>query len=203
MADSSFVPDGGAWEPWRPEIIRAALASVGVRWAIAAGWAIDLYLQKETRPHDDIEIAISHDSFEGIAACLKEVEWFAVGNGRAWPFADAPEGLHQTWGRDRADRRWRLDVFREPWNHDEWVFRRDPRIRRPLADAIEYSADAIPFLAPEIVLLFKARSRQRKDEADFEATLPTLSLDRIEWLRGALETVHPSHPWATRLGTAF
>ena len=33
-------------------------------WFIAGGWAIDLFLQKETRPHDDIEIAIfRHDQF--------------------------------------------------------------------------------------------------------------------------------------------
>ena len=27
-------------------------------WFVAGGWAIDLFLEKETRPHDDIEIAI-------------------------------------------------------------------------------------------------------------------------------------------------
>ena len=27
-------------------------------WFIAGGWAIDLYLEKQTRLHDDIEIAI-------------------------------------------------------------------------------------------------------------------------------------------------
>ncbi len=27
-------------------------------WFVAGGWAIDLYLEKVTRPHEDIEIAI-------------------------------------------------------------------------------------------------------------------------------------------------
>jgi hypothetical protein len=115
---------------------------------------------------------------------------------------DAREGLHQTWGRDRS-RRWRVDVLREPWDGGDWVFRRDPRIRRPLAEAIEFSPDGIPYLVPEIVLLFKAKSPKKKDEADLALTLPTLTLKRIAWLRNALQMVHPKHEWIGRLNTAL
>jgi len=203
VGDASFIPDLEAWEAWRPDAIGAALGSVGVPWAVAGGWAIDLHLEAETRPHDDIEIVVSRDHMEVVAACLDELEWFAVGDGIAWPLADAPEELHQTWGRDRSRYRWRLDVFREPWDGDDWVFRRDRRIRRPLAEAIEFSQGAIPYLAPEIVLLFKAKSPKEKDEADLALTLPTLTLERIEWLRNALEIVHPKHKWMARLNTAL
>ena len=173
MGDASFTPDLGAWEPWRPGTIGAALASMGVPWAVAGGWAVDLHLDAETRPHGDLEVVVSRDHMEVVAACLDELDWFAIGDGLAWPLEDAPQELHQTWGRDRSHR-WRVDVLREPWDAGEWVFRRDPRIRRPLAEAIEFSADAIPYLVPEIVLLFKAKSPKEKDEVDFALTLPTL-----------------------------
>jgi hypothetical protein len=133
--------------------------------------------------------------------CLSELDWFAVGRGRVWPIAAAPEELHQTWGRDSSGR-WRLDAMQEPWDGDEWVFRRDPRIRRPLADAIEIDFRGIPYLAPEIVLLFKARARRAKDEADFALTLPSLTAERGEWLRQALLTAQPGHEWISRLPTA-
>jgi hypothetical protein len=97
VGDASFTPDLEAWEPWRPDGITAALASMSVPWAVAGGWAIDLHLQAETRPHDDIEIAVCRDHMEVVAACLGELDWFGVGDGRAWPLADAPEELHQTW----------------------------------------------------------------------------------------------------------
>jgi hypothetical protein len=174
-----------------------------VPWAVAGGWAIDLHLQAETRPHHDIEIAVSREHLEIVAACLGELDWFGVGDGRAWALEDAPRELHQTWGRDRSSHRWRLDVFREPWDGEDWVFRRDPRIRRPLAEAIMFSQDAIPYLAPEIVLLFKAKSPKEKDEADLALTLPTFTLERIEWLRNALEIVHTKHKWMARLDTAL
>jgi hypothetical protein len=156
------VPDLEAWEPWRPETVTAALGSLGLPWAVAGGWAIDLHLEAETRPHADIEIAVSRDCIEDVTSCLNELEWFGVGDGLAWPLADAPEGLHQTWGRDRSSHHWRLDVLREPWDGEHWVFRRDRRVRRPVVEAIEFSSDGIPYLAPEIVLLFKASRRRRR-----------------------------------------
>jgi hypothetical protein len=170
-----------------------------VPWAVAGGWAIDLHLQAETRPHHDIEIAVSREHMEVVAACLGELDWFGVGGGRAWPSANAPADLHQTWGRDRSSHRWRIDVVREPWDGEDWVFRRDPRIRRPLADAIQVSPQRIPYLAPEIVLLFKAKAPEEKDNADLALTLPTLARNQIEWLRDALEVAHPEHEWTARL----
>ena len=71
------------------------------------------------------------------------------------------ERAAQTWGWDRLHGCWRLDVFREPWEDGTWVCRRDPSIRRPLTDAIERTLDGVPYLAPEIVLLFKAKLAHR------------------------------------------
>jgi aminoglycoside-2''-adenylyltransferase len=198
--DPSFVPDLDAWDPWHPDEVARALDSLQAVWAVAGGWAIDLHLGRVSRPHSDIEIVLSRSDMHVLRTHLSELEWFAIGEGRAWPIADAPHALHQTWGRDRS-KRWRLDVFREPWDAGDWVCRRDPRIRRPLELAIEHTLDGIPYLAPEIVLLFKAEAPQAKDEADLTLTLPLLKPDRISWLRQALRTIHPEHEWLSRLTT--
>lgn len=68
---------------------------------------------------------------------------------------------------------------------------------------MEFSPDGIPYLAPEIVLLFKAKSPKEKDEADFALTLPTLTPERIEWLLEALGIVHSKHRWTARLDAAL
>jgi hypothetical protein len=84
-----------------------------------------------------------------------------------------------------------VDVFREPWEEDTWVCRRDPSIRRPVTDAIERDPNGIPYLAPEIVLLFKAKHAARdKDAADFARVLPLLDVQRRQWLADALGVVH-------------
>src|SRR5688500_15886359 len=42
------------------DIERAALLMKDFpgRWGIAGGWAIDLFLQRESRPHSDIDVAV-------------------------------------------------------------------------------------------------------------------------------------------------
>jgi hypothetical protein len=45
----------------------------------------------------------------------------------------------------------------------------------------------IPFLAPEVVLLFKARSKTDKDQHDVETALPVLDAGQRSWLQETLK----------------
>lgn len=192
---TTSVPGVDAWAAWRPDELAPRLRRLDLPWAVAAGWAIELYAGGEPRVHEDLELAIARSSFPAVRAALPELEWFGVGDGHVLPVDDASDELHQTWGLDRRDRLWRLDVFREPWDGETWVCRRDPSLRRPVADVIEHTADGIPYLAPEIVLLFKAKHVREKDQADLERALPLLEPERRRWLSDALRLVHPGHAW--------
>jgi hypothetical protein len=44
----------------------------------------------------------------------------------------------------------------------------------PLAHAIRRSSEGIPYLAPEIQLLYKARDARPEDQADFKCCAPLL-----------------------------
>ena len=77
---------------------------------------------------------------------------------------------------------------------DDWVYRRDFRIRRALG-ALVWRRDGIPYLAPEVQLLFKAKASRARDEADFEATLPLLNDGQRQWLGDALALAEPTSPW--------
>ncbi len=92
--------------------------------------------------------------------------------------------------------------MREPWDGDTWICRRDPRIRLQAASLISRTTDGIPYLQPEVVLLFKAKAVRPKDELDFAAVLPHLESGRRSWLRDALTLVHPEHAWLESLGTS-
>jgi hypothetical protein len=82
---------------------------------------------------------------------------------------------------------------------ETWVFRRDDRIVLPLAVIGMQTESGVPFLVPEVVLLYKAKSSTSKDVADFELVSPRLDAEQREWLRRALEVCHPDHPWIARL----
>lgn len=82
---------------------------------------------------------------------------------------------------------------------DQWLFRRDNRISRPLAAIGHQTGEGIPYLAPEIQLLYKAKNPRPKDEADFVRTLPHLDQESRQWLAQALAIVHLHHSWITQL----
>ncbi len=83
---------------------------------------------------------------------------------------------------------------------DDWVSRRDQRIRRPLNSLGSVTAEAIPYLAPEIQLFYNGKAPRPKDGTDFAAVLPMLSTPQREWLADALSLVYgPGHPWRAPL----
>ena len=210
--DDDALPPGGepvvevdvdaSWDAWTPQDIAARLAGAAdLAWAVAGGWAVDLFLGRATREHEDLEIVVPGDEFGVVRAVLEpELTFWVVGAGHRWPGDDAAAlaALHQTWGAT-ADGLYRIDVFRDLGDRRTWVSRRDPALARPWPDVVRRDAEGIPYLAPEVVLHYKAKLTRDKDEADFEALLPELDAAARTWLRQALEHLHPDHPWLTRV----
>jgi hypothetical protein len=188
----------GCWTP--PEVARR-LAGTSVPWYLAAGWALDLFRGEQTREHHDIEIGVPAGRFPEIRARFPELAVDAVGSSRIWESASPAElsVTRQTWLREPASGRYLLDVFREPHDGDSWIFRRDEAIRQPYPEIIRHTADGIPYLIPELVLLFKAKQPRAKDQADFDGVLPLLNAGQRQRLSTLLERVHPGHPWLNRL----
>ena len=167
-------------------------------WGIAGGWTIDLFLQRETRSHSDIDVAILRGDQRHLRARLlvghteKVVEhhlspWL-VGEELQPPLHE----VHATWPDG-----FHLEFLLNDHDHDtqKWLFRRDHRIGRSLAAAF-VSGAGIPYLAPEIVLLYKSKGPAAKDDADLASALPHLSAEQRRWLEGALHLSAPGHPWA-------
>ena len=205
---AAFEPDLTLWDAWTPAEVTRLLANVQAPWCVTAGWAIDLFLGGQRREHGDLEIGVPRERFPEVASALAGYEFFipegGPGNGLVWPLdqaGDRFEALHQTWVRQPATGRWRLDIFREPSDGETWVCRRDERIRLPYSDLIEHTDEGIPYSCPEVTLLFKAKwSDLPKNQEDFAAVLPHLEPNRRRWLRESLAVVHPDHPWIAMLG---
>jgi len=186
---------------WTPGEVARRLAGLPAPWCVAAGWALDLFRGVQTREHGDIEIAIPAAHFPEVRDRFPGCVFDTVSSGRIWENA-APAVLaatHQTWLRDPATGNYLLDVFREPHDGDTWVCRRDETIRLPYNEIIHHTPDGIPYLAPELVLLFKAKHARPKDEADFHATIPHMTPAQRTTLAGLLARVHPGHRWLANL----
>jgi hypothetical protein len=207
--DDEEIPPGGSlvgpdppWDAWHPLEVTQRLQGVDVPWCVAAGWALDLFRGEQTREHEDLEIAVPVGRFDLVRAALADFEIEVVGSGHRWPVDSAAfDVMHQTWVSDRDTGIYRLDIFREPHDGDTWICRRDETLRLPYDEIILTTSDGIPYLVPEIVLLFKAKHERPKDQADFAGALPLLSPGRREWLADMLDRVHPGHAWLSQLRT--
>jgi hypothetical protein len=212
---SEQLPDGGTelspaeiealdakWSScWSPSQVAEQLAGTTTPWCVAAGWALDLFRGSRTREHGDIEIAIPAAAFPEIRDRFPGYAFDAVGSGRIWEEA-SPEVLattHQTWLRDRATGDYLLDVFREPHDGETWICRHDETIRFPYSEIIHHTPGGIPYLAPELVLLFKAKHVRPKDQADFDGTIPHMTSAQRQTLAGLLARAHPGHHWLANL----
>jgi hypothetical protein len=174
-------------------------------WWIAGGWAIDLFLGRTTREHEDIDVAILRDDEQVFRKQLKDWEiWPGLGNSQLEnkPIAvddKLSDNREVLWCRPSPEAGWSFELLLNKTAGDDWVFKRDSRVRKPIEEIGSLTSDGIPYLNPEIVLLFKAKNNQTKDRHDFEHAVPKLSEEAKEWLRDSLHIVHPNHLWLNDL----
>ena len=182
--------------------VAAFLADFPRLWFISGGWAIDLFLNRVTRDHEDIDVAIFRRDQRDLRTFLADWTLEKVAERRREPWREEESlnlPVHEIHARRAGETPGEIEFLLNEAADDHWVFRRDPRIRRPISKSAMRTASGIPFLAPVIVLLYKAKDPTAKDEADFERVRPHLGFTRRLWLRGALKTCHPGHPWLARL----
>ena len=181
--------------------VASFMAPYPLPWGFAGGWAIDLFLGRVTRAHGDIDIATLRPHQAMLRAHLADLEPDKVVDAKLVPWESGEPlalPIHELWVRlpDGG----RLEILLNEYDAatDEWVFRRDQRVRRPLRRVLG-ERDDTPYLAPEVVLLYKAKTLDSKNDADFLTALPSLSNEQRGWLASALALVHPDHLWIQRL----
>ena len=165
-------------------------------WAIAGGWALDLFIGRESRSHADIDIAILRGDQRQLRAQISgRVEKVVEGQLAEWsPTEELTMPVHEVHATWPDGYQLEFLLNEQDGETREWVFRRDRRIRRSVAAA--FVTGRVPYLAPEIVLLYKAKAPAAKDDADFLAVWSHLHDEQRWWLRQALDVTAPGHHWA-------
>ncbi|HJF33245.1 MAG TPA: hypothetical protein K8V56_15900 [Sporosarcina psychrophila] len=170
------------------------------QWGIAGGWAIDLFIGKQTRHHSDIEVALFREDQHKLKKALsdwsfeKVVKGELISWGEEWLELPVHEihGVHKQTGE-------RLEVLLNDTRDSEWVFRRESSISFLKSSFFLNSNEGIPYLHPAVVLLYKARNARKKDHTDFLAAKDFLKIEDKNWLRQALQMHIPEHTWIPEL----
>jgi hypothetical protein len=187
--------------------ITALMARFPAPWAFCGGWAIDLFVGTTTRTHKDVDIAILRRDQLALQRYLLAAGW-AMQIAHEGAFEPWPENQylalprHGIWCRNPRCNPDFLEVLLNEADGETFRFRRDQSLTRDLERTFLRTPDDLPYLASEIVLLYKSKDTTRPDtNADFAAALPRLSAEQRVWLAFALERMSPGHPWLRRLSS--
>jgi hypothetical protein len=181
------------------------LSELPCPWGVAGGWAVDLFLDRMTREHQDIEIAMFREDqliLQDYLWCRGwTCEYIRDGHFHPWPKRESLAlPIHEIWCRSDSGPLLRLEVLLNQRVTDAFVFRRDSRIKTPIERTFVQSNSSIPILAPEIVLLYKSkRANEDKEQLDFSNIVGALGAERRQWLLKSIETIDPAHCWLAAL----
>lgn len=203
MSEWEFQRCFGTVEPMGLPDVRALFEGAPFTWWVAGGSSLELAAGRTEplRHHLDRDIAFPCTDVPAVRA------WLA-----AWHIWEAHEGIRpllpaeepradreQWWLRRDAWSPWVLDLLLTPVEGTDWLFKKDHRVRRPLASVVRHDADGTPYQAPEVTLLFKALLDRPKDLVDLAATWPLLDAEARGWLRSSVDLALPASTWVARL----
>jgi hypothetical protein len=190
-----MADDLGTWKPLDLNEVARNFEGWPARWWITGGVALELHLRRSWRSHDDSDVSILREDAAALRRLLVgwDIQVAASGILTLWdgsgPVVRAAQ--NNMWCRKAQDHPWCLDVTISDGDQQCWIYRRDPTLRVAWADAVLRSEQGIPYLAPELQLLFKSKNNRTKDDGDAAEVIPALIPERQRWLRGLLPSAHP------------
>lgn len=191
------------WKPYQPDQIASILAGVEFPYWLAGGYALEYFVGTPYRNHADLDIVIRRSDQNALQLALPDYHFYAAnppGTLRPWHKDEyLGTSIHDVWVKAEAEGPFVFQLMFLETDGDAWLFRRDPRIRGPLSDYGWQTQEGNLVIAPHIQLLYKAKQVRDKDEIDFQACLPKIAEGQKQWLKVALQQVHPDHRWIAQL----
>ena len=208
-----------------PEMVCEQLKDAPFQWAVCGGYAIDLFLGQTTRIHGDVDVCVFEKDRDAALKYMLDTGWNVYefrGMGKmrrlhAGIKSDAGRNLmcvkegcqlvkfypceeegmlyheFKHVGIEKCDY---IELLFNRTDDGEFVFSVDKGIKREINKAIMYRCGAA-YLAPEIVLLYKAAQPDRdENRVDFESVYPYMREEQKAWLMQSIEKLYPEgHKW--------
>ena len=189
------APELGPWEPLTLQAAVQTFALAPFRWWISGGHALDLHMQRSWRDHEDTDVGVVRSDLPAVHTFLTHWDLHIAAAGQLMTWRGEPLEIdrHQNnlWCRVTAGAPWLLDVTIGEGSNDSWIYRRDPSVQQRWDVAVLRTTDGIPYLAPELQLLFKSKGLRPKDDVDAAEVIPALDAAQRGFLGRHLRVDHP------------
>lgn len=190
----------GPWEPLGLESVVEIFASAPFRWWVSGGRALDLHLGRTWRDHEDTDVGVLRGDLGAVHRVLSHWDLHVAAAGQLTRWRGEPLDVTQdqnnVWCRLTTGGPWVLDLTIGEGSEASWIYRRDPSVQVPWGMAVLRTADGVPYLAPELQLLYKSKGLRSKDEVDAAEVIPNLNARQRCLLSRLLAS---NHPWQRRL----
>jgi Aminoglycoside-2''-adenylyltransferase len=187
-----------------PTNVALMLARYPRLWGLCGGWGIDVFLNRYTRQHKDIDIAISRNDQMEMRAYLEK---------RGYTCARVVAGRAVDWDRDEwlaapINAIWcshpyftpgALEIHLDDVDEHYFHLQYDQTISLETKRAFLIKPGDMHLQAPELILLYKVFLSRSQDTRDFYRILPALDAQRRAWLYAAIACKRPYHEWLSAL----
>ena len=189
------------------------LKNGGFNYAFCGGQALDMFLGYESRVHGDIDICAFWEDRDKIIEYMLSQGYKVyemLGGGRAHPITGTAGlvrlkknifccledcRLVKTYPIEEDGNCWMefFHVGQTKLDYIEFLFNdKTPDLEKAIC-----LADGIPYLSPEMILLYKSTDTDREGyQQDFEFAYKSMSDEQKQWLQSALKREFPDgHKW--------
>lgn len=172
------------WELLSIASLKHIMHDADFDWYLAGGIALDEFLGRKTRDHEDTDILVNFKYLERILDFFKNYKVYTARNGSLSLSALINiKSTDSLWIANDENESFIIQIlfFEEEAGH--WVYKRDNTIRKRIEEIYFVKSD-MKIIQPEIQLLYKMDSSdvREKDLYDYHNVYPVLEERQKAWL---------------------
>lgn len=176
--------DFNNWELLSIASLKQIMHDADFDWYLAGGIALDEFLGRKTRDHEDMDILVNFKYLERILDYFNIYKVYTARNGSlSLSLFNEIDSTESLWIAKDENESFIIEIlfFEEEAGH--WVYKRDNAVRKKIED-IYYDKNDMKIIQPEIQLLYKMNSSnvREKDLYDYHNVYPLLDEKQREWL---------------------
>ncbi|MCG7419678.1 hypothetical protein MHJ97_04430 [Macrococcus epidermidis] len=176
--------DFNNWQLLSIESLKQIMHDADFDWYLAGGIALDEFLGRKTRNHEDIDILVNFKYLERILDFFKNYKVYTARNGSlSLSLFNEVHSTDSLWIAKDDEESFIIQIlfFEEEAGH--WIYKRNAAVRKKIEN-IYFVKNDMKIIQPEIQLLYKMNSSnvREKDLDDYHNIYPVLEEKQRAWL---------------------
>lgn len=176
--------DFNNWEVLNIESLKQIMRYANFEWYLVGGIALDEFLGRRTRDHEDMDILVNFKYLERILEYFKNYKVYTARNGSLSLSAlNNIKSTDSLWIANDDKESFIIEILFFEEEAGNWIYKRDKTVRKKIED-IYFVKNDMNIIQPEIQLLYKMNSSnvREKDLYDYHNIYPVLQEGQRAWL---------------------